>query len=296
MPHSIQTLQFGRTGHASTRILFGAAALSRVTQAEADLTLDLLLNFGINHIDTAASYGEAEDRIGPWMQRGLRSNFFLATKTGDREYDKARDSIHRSLERMKVDSVDLIQLHCLIDQNEWDVAMGDNGALRACIEAKQQGLTRFIGVTGHELRVPRMHLQSVTRFDFDSVLLPYNYVLAKIPPYATDFETLVANCVTHNRAIQTIKSITAGPWGKDVGDQKPFATWYQPLTEQADIDKAVAWVLDRSGIFLNTVGDIHLLPKVLDAAARFSAGEITRPSAQQMDGLLETRHMSSLFV
>lgn len=296
MPHAIQKLTFGRTGHESTRVIFGAAALGGVTQQEADKTLDLLLEYGINHIDTAASYGAAEDRIGPWMQRGLRNQFFLATKTGDREYTKARDSIHRSLERMKVDSIDLIQLHCLIDQDEWDVAMGDDGALRACIEAKEQGLTKFIGVTGHELRVPRMHMQSVQRFDFDTVLLPYNYVLAKIPQYATDFETLIANCTANNRAIQTIKSITAGPWGKDVGDKKPQSTWYRPLTEQADVDKAVAWLLGRPGIFLNSVGDIYVLPKVLDAAARFSAGEIERPTSQVMDGLMMDRNMSSLFV
>jgi predicted aldo/keto reductase-like oxidoreductase len=287
---------FGRMGHQSTRVIFGAAALGKVTQAEADATLDLLLEYGINHIDTAASYGEAEDRIGPWMQRGLRNAFFLATKTGDRTYIKARDSIHKSLERMKVDSFDLIQLHCLIDQNEWDVAMGPGGALEACIEAKQQGLVKYIGVTGHELRVPRMHLQSLQRYDFDSVLLPWNYVLAKIPQYASDFETLLALCKQRNLAVQTIKSITRAPWPKDVGDKKFAATWYVPFTDQTDIDTAVAWVLGRPGIFLNTVGDIHILPKVLHAAARFSSGELPAPTTQQMEVLLTERNMSSLFV
>ncbi len=297
MPHPIQTAPFGRTGHTSTRVIFGAAALGKVTQAEADATLDLLLTYGINHIDTAASYGESEDRIGPWMQRGLRDQFFLATKTGDRDYAKARASIHRSLERMKVDSVDLIQLHCLIDQDEWDVAMGNDGALRACVEAKEQGLTKFIGVTGHELRVPRMHLQSVQHYDFDTVLLPYNYVLAKNPQYATDFESLLVDCKAHNRAVQTIKSITQAPWGKgEESDKKAFATWYRPLTDQADIDKAVAWVLGRPGAFLNSVGDIHVLPKVLEAAARFSAGNGARPSAQVMDALVSERGMHSMFV
>ena len=287
---------FGRIGHLSTKIIFGAAALGNVTQAEADATLDLLLEYGINHIDTAASYGEAEDRIGPWMQRGLRKNFFLATKTGDRTYTKARDSIHKSLERMKVDSFDLIQLHCLIDQDEWDVAMGPGGVLEACIEAKQQGLVKYIGVTGHELRVPRMHVQSLQRFDFDSVLLPWNYVMAKIPQYAHDFETLLALCKERNLAVQTIKSITRAPWPKDVGDKKFAATWYVPFTEQTDIDTAVAWILNRPGIFLNTVGDIHILPKVLDAAARFSSGALAVPSKQQMEALLVERQMSSLFV
>jgi 3-methyladenine DNA glycosylase AlkD len=299
MPHPIQKISFGRTGHISTRVIFGAAALGKVAQAEADTTLDLLLEYGINHIDTAASYGESEDRIGPWMQRGLRDQFFLATKTGDRDYTKARDSIHRSLERMKVDSVDLIQLHCLIDQDEWDMAMGNDGALRACVEAKEQGLTKFIGVTGHELRVPRMHLQSVQRFDFDTVLLPYNYVLAKIPQYATDFENLLTDCKANNRAVQTIKSITQAPWGKDevsLSDRKAFATWYRPLTDQVDIDKAVAWVLGRPGLFLNTVGDIHVLPKVLAAAATWCAGDGARPTSHVMDALVSERGMHSMFV
>ncbi|NJM40579.1 MAG: aldo/keto reductase [Anaerolineae bacterium] len=287
---------FGRIGHISSRVIFGAAALSKVTQAEADATLDLLLEYGINHIDTAASYGEAEDRMGPWMQRGLRKAFFLATKTGDRTYIKARDSIHKSLERMKVDSFDLIQLHCLIDQNEWDVAMGPGGALEACIEAKQQGLVKYIGVTGHELRVPRMHLQSLQRYDFDSVLLPWNYVLAKIPPYASDFETLLGLCKERNLAVQTIKSITRAPWPKDVGDKKFAATWYVPFTDQADVDTAVSWLLSRPGVFLNSVGDIHILPKVLHAAARFSSGELATPSKAQMEALLVERNMSSLFV
>lgn len=296
MATKIQTLEFGRIGHVSTRVIFGAAALGNVTQAEADATLDTLLEYGVNHIDTAASYGESEDRIGPWMQRGLRKQFFLATKTGDRGYIAARDSIHRSLERMKVDNVDLIQLHCLIDQNEWDIAMGPGGALEACIEAKKQGLVKHIGVTGHELRVPKMHLQSLARFDFDSVLLPYNFVLAKIPQYLNDFEALIALCKERNLAVQTIKSITRAPWPKDIGDKKFASTWYVPFSDQADIDKAVAWLLNRPGVFLNTVGDIHILPKVLNAAQRFSTGDLAAPSRQDMEQLAKEREMASLFV
>jgi len=296
MATKIQTLKFGRIGHISTRVIFGAAALGNVTQAEADATLDVLLEYGINHIDTAASYGDSEERIGPWMARGMRKHFFLATKTGDRGYIAARDSIHRSLERMKVDNVDLIQLHCLIDQPEWDVAMGPGGALEACIEAKKQGLVKHIGVTGHELRVPKMHLQSLQRFDFDSVLLPYNVVLSKIPQYLNDFEALVALCKERDLAVQTIKSITRAPWPKDIGDKKFASTWYVPFTDQADIDKAVGFVLGRPGIFLNTVGDIHILPKVLNAAQRWSTGEISTPTKQDMDTLVQDREMASLFV
>ncbi len=173
-------LTFGRTGHLSTRTLFGAAAFGRVDQAAADRTLDVLLEYGVNHIDTAASYGDSELRIGPWMAQH-RKDFFLATKTGQRTYQEARDEFHRSLERLRVDSVDLIQLHNLSDPDQWETAMGPGGALEALVEAREQGLTRFIGVTGHGVIIPSMHKRSLERFDFDSVLLPYNYVMMQNP-------------------------------------------------------------------------------------------------------------------
>ena len=256
---------FGNTGHLSTRTLFGAAALSSVSQAEADRTLEVLLEYGVNHIDTAASYGEAELRIGPWMPQ-YRKQFFLATKTGKRTYREAKEEFHRSLERLQVDSVDLLQLHHLIDPKESEVAMGPGGALEAAIEAREKGLVRFIGVTGHELVAPAMHRQKLEQFPFDSVLLPYNYLMMQNPSYAADFEVLFALCQQRNVAVQTIKSLLRGPWGDK---PKIRATWYEPLEDQADIDLAVHWVLSRPGVFLNTIGDIHLLPKVLDAASRF---------------------------
>ncbi len=284
----IPTHPFGRTGHVSTRTLFGAAAFSRVTQEEADRTMELLLQYGVNHIDTAASYGDSELRLGPWMER-MRDRFFLATKTGERTYQGARDQIRRSLERLRVDHVDLIQLHNLAEPGEWDVAMGPDGALRAAIEAREEGLVRFIGVTGHGLGIARMHLRSLERFDFDSVLLPYNYVLIQNPQYAADFEELVALCEKRNVAVQTIKSITRAPWG-----DRPHtaATWYEPFQDQEDIDRAVHWVLGRPGIFLNTVGDIHVLPKVLDAANRFER----RPSETEMAAAMREKRMEPLFV
>jgi predicted aldo/keto reductase-like oxidoreductase len=285
---------FGRCGHDSTRVIFGAAALSNVTQTTADATLELLLRHGVNHIDTAASYGAAEDRIGPWMKRGLRDQFFLATKTGERSYAKAFAQIQRSLERMRVDSFDLIQLHCLIDDAEWDEAMGPEGALEACLEAQRRGWVRFIGVTGHELRVPRMHLRSVKRHDFDSVLLPYNYVLSRNAAYMSDFDALLADCRAHNRAVQTIKSITAAPWGD--GERGDAPTWYRPLKTQDDIDRAVGFVLSRPGIFLNSAGDVTLLPLVLDAVARFSSGALQPAPDVEMAAMLAGREMSSLFV
>lgn len=284
----IPTLEFGRTGHRSTRTLFGAAAFGRVTQEEADRTMELLLQYGINHIDTAASYGDSELRLGPWMER-MRDRFFLATKTGERTYQGARDQIRRSLERLRVDHVDLIQLHNLAQPEEWETAMGPDGALKAAIEAREEGLVRFIGVTGHGLGIAKMHLRSLERFDFDSVLLPRNYVLMQNAQYAADFEALFALCQQRNVAVQTIKSITRAPWGER---ERTAATWYEPLRDQADIDRAVHWILGRPGIFLNTVGDIHELPKVLDAASRFER----QPTDAEMAAMLGTRQMEPLFV
>lgn len=283
----IQTQPFGRTGHKSTRTIFGAAAFSSVTQEEADRTMELLLERGVNHIDTAASYGDSELRIGPWMEQH-RDTFFLATKTGERSYQAARDQIRRSLERLRVDRVDLIQLHNLVEPGEWEQAMGPGGALEAAIEARDEGLVRFIGVTGHGLTVAEMHRRALERFDFDSVLLPYNYPLMKNPQYSADFEALFSLCRERDVAVQTIKAITQAPWGER---ERTAATWYQPLTEQADIDLAVSWVLARDGAFLNTVGDIYVLPQVLDAAER-SGG---RPSEVEMDRLVGQREMAPLF-
>ena len=283
----IEKRPFGNTGHMSSVTLFGAAALGRVTQKEADETLELLLEYGINPIDTAASYGDAELRIGPWMKQH-RDKFFIATKTGERTYDKAKAEIHASLKRMQVDSFDLIQLHNLGHPDEWDTAMGPDGALKAALEAREQGIVRFIGVTGHGLKIAAMHKRSLAHFAFDSVLLPYNYVMHQNSQYIEDFDSLVAICEERNVALQTIKSITRGPWGP----QDHWAsTWYQPLKDQEDVDRAVHWVIGRPNIFLNTVGDIHMLPHVLDAASRFTS----RPTDDDMVGMVKEEKMSNLF-
>jgi aryl-alcohol dehydrogenase-like predicted oxidoreductase len=284
----IEKLAFGRTGHESTRTLFGAAALANVSQADADRTLDLILGHAINHIDTAASYGDSELRIGPWMARH-REDFFLATKTGERGYAGARDSIRRSLERLQVDQVDLIQLHNLTDEVGWQTALAPGGALEAAIEAREQGLVRFIGVTGHGVQAPAMHRRSLERFAFDSVLLPYNYVMMANPQYAADFEALVALCAERGVAVQTIKAVTLAPWGEK---EHTYRTWYEPLQAPADIDLAVRWVLGRPGVFLNTVGDIRLLPLALAAAE----GAADRPSDARMRALVERRQMAPLFI
>ncbi len=278
---------FGRTGHLSTRTLFGAAALGRVTQGEADQTLDLLLEYGVNHIDVAASYGDAERRVGPWM-RSYRQRFFLATKTEKRTYQEAKEELHRSLERLRVDQIDLWQMHILVDPDEWQVAMGPGGALEAFVEAREQGLVRFLGVTGHGVTIADMHRRSLERFDFDSVLLPYNYAMMQNETYAAAFESLLTVCQERNVAVQTIKSLTRGPWGDK---PRTHSTWYEPFTDQTEIDTAIHWVLNRPGIFLDTVGDIHLLPQVLAAASQFSP----RPQTE-LDNAMAQIPMEPLFV
>jgi aryl-alcohol dehydrogenase-like predicted oxidoreductase len=284
----IPTHPFGRTGHESTRVIFGAAALSAVSQADADRTMELVAQHGINHIDVAASYGEAEDRLKPWLG-DHRDDVFLATKTGERTFQPAYDQIRRSLERMGVDRIDLIQLHNLAEEDEWEVALGAGGALEAAVRARDEGLVTYIGVTGHGVGIADMHKRSLARFDFDSVLLPYNYPMMQNPRYAADFEALATICLERNVAMQTIKAITRAPWGDR---EHTTATWYEPLQEQSEIDVAVAWVLGRPGVYLNTVGDIHILPKVLDAAGRVQS----RPSDQEMHDLAEEWQLEPLFV
>lgn len=283
----IEKRPFGRTGHMSTVTLFGSAALGRVSQAEVDRTLDVLLEYGVNHIDTAPRYGDSELRIGSWMDRH-RQDFFLATKTGQRTYKEAREEIHRSLERLRVDQIDLIQMHALGHPDEWEVAMSAGGVLEAFIEAREEGFVRFLGVTGHGWTIPAMHKRSLESFNFDAVLLPYNYVMSQNERYVRDFEEVVQICQARQTAVQTIKSIARGPWATT---EKNRNTWYQPLENQAEIDQAVHWVLGYPGIFLNTVGDIDLLPKVLAAASRYEK----RPSDTDMTKVMETEKMTSLF-
>jgi aryl-alcohol dehydrogenase-like predicted oxidoreductase len=284
----IDKIEFGRTGHMSTRTLFGAAALEKVTRAEADKTLELLVEYGVNHIDTAANYGDAELHIAPWLSRH-RQEFFLATKTEERTYQGAKEELRRSLMRMQVESVDLWQMHALIDPDEWEIAMGPGGALDAFIEAREQGLVRFLGVTGHGVDVAEIHMRSLQRFDFDSVLLPYNFAMMKNQKYAADFHALLALCRERKVAFQTIKTITRAPWGRH--REQSRACWYDPLEAQVDVDAAVFWAMDEPDIFLNTVGDIHVLPAVLNAASRF------QPSSQsEWEPRLEDLSLEPLFV
>lgn len=284
----IPTQPFGRTGHDSTRVIFGAAALGDVTQDEADQTLAQVAAAGINHIDVAASYGDAELRLGSFVEQH-RDAYYLATKTGERTADEAYAEIVRSLERLRTDYVDLLQLHNLVDEAEWQTAYGKGGALEGAVRALDEGLVRAIGVTGHGVTVARQHLRSLAEYDFASVLLPYNFPMSHNAAYMSDFEELAGVCAERGTAVQTIKSITKAAW--DTDQDRFAATWYEPLQDQDAIDTAVGWVLGREGIFLNTVGDIHLLPKVLDAAARFT----TRPDDQEMAELERAFAMAPLF-
>ena len=284
----IQKAPFGATGHDSSRVIFGAAALGSVSKGAADRALEVLLEHGINHIDVAASYGDAELRVATWLRRNP-GTFFVATKTGERTYRGAREQIRRSLDRLGVDRIDSIQLHNLVDVIEWETALAANGALEAAIEAREEGLVRFIGVTGHGLSVPEMHRRSLERFAFDTVLAPYNYVQMQDARYAESFEALAAVCAERNVALQTIKSLA---WRRWEGREKTAATWYEPLREPADIELAVHWVLGRPEAFLLTTGDVELLPQLLAAAERFER----RPSEQEMAALAARREIEALFV
>ena len=285
----IPTQPFGRTGHQSTRILFGAAALSASTEEKAARALELLLEHGVNHIDVAASYGDAELWVGRWM-REHRDRFFLATKTLERGYQGARDGIRRSLERLQVDRVDLIQLHHLVEPQDWERVFSEDGALRACVEAREEGLVRFIGVTGHGTRVAARHRASLERFGFDSVLLPYNFLQMRDPAYASDFEALLAICRDRGVAVQTIKCIARRRWPQTAAPRT--TTWYEPLEEQADIDRAIHWALSRPAIFVNSASDLDLFERVLQAAESFAE----RSEAGSMERLVTDLEMAPLFL
>jgi aryl-alcohol dehydrogenase-like predicted oxidoreductase len=285
----LPTLPFGRTGHESTRIVFGAAALATASEAAASRALELLLAWGVNHIDTAASYGDAEVRIGPWM-REHRRRFFLATKTGERSHAGARDQIRRSLDRLRTDHVDLLQLHNLVKEDEWEQALGPDGALRAAVEARDEGLVRFIGVTGHGTRVAAMHLRSLERFAFDSVLLPYSWIAVQDADYARELEALLALCGTRGVAVQTIKSIARRRWADGAAPTR--TTWYEPLEDPDDIDRAVHFALAKPGVFVNTASDLVLLERMLESAARFAGA----PEAAEMRAFEGRTHVAPLFV
>jgi aryl-alcohol dehydrogenase-like predicted oxidoreductase len=284
----IPTAPFGRTGHDSTRVIFGAAGLASMRQERADEVLATLLRHGVNHIDTAASYGDSELRIGPWM-REHRQDVFLATKTDARTGDAARAELERSLERLQVDHVDLIQLHNLVEPDEWETAHAPGGAVEALARARDEGLATHIGVTGHGTRIARMHLRSLERFPFDSVLFPYSYVALTDEAYRADVEELLGVCAANEVAAQTIKGVSRRRW-RDDDDRRRFA-WYEPLMDDGPIGRAVGWVLGNPQVFLVTTSDATVMAHVLDAAE----GALTRPSDAEMQVDVDALDMEPLF-
>ncbi|HEY5652863.1 MAG TPA: aldo/keto reductase [Pontiella sp.] len=283
----LPTAPFGRTGHDSSRIIFGAAAFWALPQADADRTLDLILESGINHIDTAADYHESEEHVGAWLKHH-RNRFFLASKTSQRSYAGAKTDLYRSLDRLQTDHLDLWQMHCLVDEQDWQTAMAPGGALEALREAKEEGLVKHLGVTGHGSSAPAMHLKSLAHFDFDSVLLPYNYAQMTVTSYASDLKKLLATCLERNVAVQTIKAISRGPLG---GGKKNYTMWYAPLEDQEAIDHAVQWVLGNPQVFLNSAADINLLPKIIKSAKM----PIERPAQRVMNADLKNFGITPLF-
>ena len=285
----IERIPFGRTGRDSSRVIFGAAALGAMKQDRADRILELLLEHGIDHIDTAASYGESELRVGAWMARH-RDHFFLATKTAERSHAGAKSSIEASRRRLQADRIDLVQLHNLVDEREWQAAFAADGALAAVCEARDAGHVRFIGVTGHGTTVARRHRESLARFAFDSVLLPYNYPMLAQPAYAAEVEALLSECRTRNVAVQTIKAIARRRWTEGAPGKR--FSWYEPLRDPAAIRRAVHFVLARPGIFLNTTSDATLLPAIFTAAAE----PIEPPGDAAMRADVAHEAMAPLFV
>lgn len=279
---------FGRTGHRSSRVIFGAAALGRMRQERADELLPILTRYGVNHIDVAASYGDAELRLAPWMAT-QRDDFFLATKTGERTGDGARAGLERSLERLAVDHVDLIQLHNLVEVDEWAVAHGKGGAAEALARARDEGLTRFIGVTGHGLRIASMHLRSLEAFDFDTVLLPYNFSLLMNEEYRRDVESLLSLCEKRQVAVQAIKSVARRRWGEEDG---PKFSWYQPIEDPGAIARAVRFAMSNRQLFVITSSDARLLVPVLEAA---SARGDEEPGRHEMESDVAALGIKPLF-
>jgi len=280
--------EFGRTGHQSSRVIFGSYALNKAKQAEADRALALLQEYGVNHIDTAPMYGNAEKLIGPWLTKN-RDEFFIATKTRSRSRHGALNNLKRSLERLRVNYIDLWQMHGLTNPAGWEKVMGPEGALEAFVEAREKGLVRYLGVTGHTLKAAEMHLKSLATFDFDSVMLSYNHALMQNLQYAAQFDKLERVCRERRVAFQTIKAVAQRPWA---GRTKTFNTYfYEPLATQEAIDTAVHWVLGHPTAFLVTAGDMQILPRILDAAYRFEA----RPSEADMVALAEEFAIQPIF-
>ena len=261
----METRQFGRTGHMSTIAIFGGAAFSEISQEDADKVMEQVIEAGINHIDIAPSYGQAELRVGPWMPRE-RSRFFLGCKTMERTKQGAWDEMQRSLKLLQTESFDLFQAHAITTMEELDSVTMKGGALEAFVEARERGLTKYIGITGHGADAPKIYLEALRRFDFDSILFPLNFVQMANPEYKKFADELIATCKAKDVGTMVIKSITKGPWG----DREHTATtWYEPFDKMDEIQRAVNFALSHEVTGLCTAGDTRILPLVLKACQDF---------------------------
>ena len=262
----METRRFGRTGHMSTVAIFGAAAFSQVSQEEADKAMELIVEAGVNHIDIARSYGEAELRVGPWMPRE-RGRFFLGSKTTQRTKEDAWKELQESLKRLQIEALDLYQIHAITTMEELDAVTTKGGALEAFLEARREGLTRFIGITGHGVNAPKIYLEALRRFDFDTVLFPLNFVQMANPEYRKYAEELIASCKAKDVGTMVIKSITKAPWGER---QHTATTWYEPFDQSDEIQRAVNFALSYDVTGICTAGDTRVLPLVLKACGNFT--------------------------
>ena len=271
--------RFGRTGHMSTVAIFGAAAFWDISQEDADQVMEQVIAAGINHIDVAPGYNQAEMRIGPWMPRE-RGRFFLGCKTQERTREGAWRELHESLKRLQTDSFDLYQFHAVTTMEDLDAITGKGGALEAFVQAREEGLTRFIGITGHGVDAPKIYLEALRRFDFDSILFPLNFVQMRNPDYRRYTEELIATCKAKDVGTMVIKTITKAPWG-----ERPHTatTWYEPFDKMDEIQKGVNFALSHDVTGLCTVGDTRILPMVLQACENF-----TRLSQEEMEEMIKS--------
>jgi aryl-alcohol dehydrogenase-like predicted oxidoreductase len=270
--------RLGRLGSENSVLIFGGAALAEATEEDSDTAIQQALDAGVDHFDTAADYGDSELQYGRWMPE-IRDRIFLSTKTGLREKDAAKRQIQDSLERLRVDNVDLLQLHAVGDLEDLDRATGPGGSLEAAIEAKEEGLVGAIGITGHGNEAPATHLEALWRFPFETVLTPWNYILSTDEGYRADYEALVEEIRRQDVRLMIIKTISRRNWpeGDATGDQR-YTTWYEPFDRQEYIDAAVSWVLSQEVTGLAMVGDVTLVPMMLEAEGR----RMSREKAEQV--------------
>ena len=268
--------RFGRSGHMSTLAIFGATAFWKISQEDADRVMEMVIEAGINHIDIAPSYGQAEERVGPWMKRE-RERFFLGCKTMERTRDGAWNELRQSLKRLQTDNFDLYQCHAITTMEELDAITMKGGALEAFEDARREGLFKYIGITGHGVNAPEIYLEALRRFDFDSVLFPLNFVQMGNPEYRRHAKELISVCRAKDVGTMVIKSITKGPWGER---EHTATTWYEPFDEMDIIQQAVNFALSYEITGICTAGDIRVLPMMIQACENYK--ELDHEQAEAM--------------